>query len=228
MNANVDINTRRAAISYAAVSKPDRPIALENTRRMLALVLALWAIAVTVAASSGFLAQLYPPLIAALVVATIALPTIWYFASKNVRGVVEAIGHRRIVQFHIWRIPAALLFFYCGLQGLLPPAFWILAGIGDLIAGSLALITSFGREDHRRYVAFHRFGFADFVVAVGTGLTFTLMLDPRMGTIAHLPLALIPLFGVGISGSSHLMAFDMLRRGAGAGATVRTPHSTRL
>jgi hypothetical protein len=51
--------------------------------------------------------------------------------------------------------------------------------------------------------------------AEGTGLTFTLLLDFRMAPIATLPLALIPLFGVGISGASHLMAFDMLRRGVG-------------
>jgi hypothetical protein len=59
----------------------------------------------------------------------------------------------------------------------------------------------------------HRFGFADFVVAVGTGLAFTLLLDPRMAPITALPLALIPLFGVGISGATHIIAFDMLRRG---------------
>ena len=62
----------------------------------------------------------------------------------------------------------------------------------------------------------HRFGFVDFVIAVGTGLTFTLLLDPRMELIATLPFALIPLFGVGISGASHIVAFDMLRRQAGS------------
>jgi hypothetical protein len=66
-----------------------------------------------------------------------------------------------------------------------------------------------------RYRSFHRFGFADFVVAVGTGLTFTLLQDPLMALITTLPFALIPLFGVGISGASHLMAFDMLRRHTG-------------
>jgi hypothetical protein len=40
-------------------------------------------------------------------------------------------------------------------------------------------------------------GFLDFIVAVGTGLAATLRRDPRMGTIATFPFALIPLFGVG-------------------------------
>jgi hypothetical protein len=33
-----------------------------------------------------------------------------------------------------------------------------------------------------------------------------------MASIAAFPLALIPLFGVGVSGASHLIAFDVMRR----------------
>ena len=188
-----------------------------NLNIFLPALLAAWATAAVVAATSGALARLYPPLIAAIVAATIIMPTVWYFASAALRDTMDRFGHRRIVLFHTWRIPAALLFFWYGLQGQLPPLFWILAGIGDLIAGSYALWLSFRSESESatRYRSFHIFGFADFVVAVGTGLTYTLLLDPRMAPIATLPLALVPLFGVGISGATHLMAFDMLRRGTG-------------
>lgn len=178
-------------------------------------VLAIWLAAVVIAAATGTLAKLYMPLIAAIVAATIALPTLWYFVSSPFRAYVESIGHRRIVLFHTWRIPAALLFFWYGAQGELPPAFWILAGTGDFIAGAYALFLAIRPQNAATYLSFHRFGFADFVVAVGTGLVFTLLQDPRMALIATLPMALIPLFGVGISGASHIMAFDMLRRGAG-------------
>jgi hypothetical protein len=41
------------------------------------------------------------------------------------------------------------------------------------------------------------------------------LMDERMAAITTLPLALIPLFGVGISGATHLIAFDMLRKGRG-------------
>jgi hypothetical protein len=131
------------------------------------------------------------------------------------------IGHRRIVMMHTWRIPAALLFFYYGAQGRLPFWFWFVAGIGDLIAGVRAYLTAVGPEKLESYRSFHRFGFADFVVAVSTGLTFTLMLNPQMVTITTLPMAFVPLFGVGISGATHLMAFDMLRRGVGLNHTFR-------
>jgi hypothetical protein len=70
-------------------------------------------------------------------------------------------------------------------------------------------------ENRSRYFIFHIVGFADFVVAVGTGLTLFLLNDSRMAAIQTLPMALIPLYGVGISGASHIMAFDLLRRGSG-------------
>ena len=72
------------------------------------------------------------------------------------------------------------------------------------------------RRRRNRYWVFHLFGFADFVVAVGTGLTYFLLNDPRMSGIQTLPMALIPFYGVGISGASHIMAFDLLRRRPGS------------
>jgi hypothetical protein len=47
---------------------------------------------------------------------------------------------------------------------------------------------------------------------VGTGLTFSLLQISMMDTIATYPVALIPLFGVPISGVSHIMALELLAR----------------
>jgi hypothetical protein len=209
MTRNVDINVFGGGRA-TALAKGDFA-----TKVILTFSLATWGLAVVVLAQTRVFSRLYQPLIGAIVAATIVVPTIWYLRSLAVRRIMETVGHRRIVMFHVWRIPAALLFFWYGAQGSLPPLFWMLAGIGDLIAGLYALRLSFQPESAHGYRAFHRFGFADFVVAVGTGLTYTLLLDPRMAPIATLPLALIPLFGVGISGASHLIAFDMLRRRVG-------------
>ncbi|CCD99433.1 hypothetical protein [Bradyrhizobium sp. STM 3809] len=181
----------------------------------LAAVVAIWGAAVIAGARTGFFAGLYMPMIAVIVAATIAIPTLIYFCSPRLKAYADGIGHGPILLFHTWRIPAALAFFWYGLQGELPTAFWALAGTGDLIAGSYAAYLMLQPERSRNHLSFHMFGFADFVVAVGTGLTFTLLQDPRMALIAALPMALIPLWGVGISGVTHLVAFDMLRRGVG-------------
>ncbi len=190
-----------------------RPDRLRAVSRTLALVATLWFALVCWAAASGWLAQLWQPFIAGLVAVGILLPTLWYFASPLARIWADHVGLRAITALHVWRIPAALAFFWYGLNGQLPTLFWVLAGVGDLIAGAWALVvTARPGSSLAAYARMHRFGFADFGVAVGTGLTFTLLMDPRMAPIAALPLALIPLFGVGISGATHLMAFDMLRR----------------
>jgi hypothetical protein len=181
--------------------------------RSLSLLVFLWALAVAVAAETGVLARLWMPAIAGLVALGIALPTLWYFVTPAARAWADRLGLRAITAFHAWRVPAALLFFWYGLQGELPTTFWLLAGAGDLIAGLWAIaVTARKDSSHSAYARMHIFGFADFAVAVGTGLTFTLLLDPRMAAITTLPLALIPLFGVGLSGTTHLVAFDMLRR----------------
>jgi hypothetical protein len=88
----------------------------------------------------------------------------------------------------------------------------VLAGLGDLLAGVNAATILWRPRTQARYRQIHRFGFADFVVAVGMGLTLTLLHDPRMALLRSLPMALIPLFGVGISGATHIFAFGLLRK----------------
>ncbi len=186
---------------------------------LLLLVLLAWTGAVTLAAASGLLAALWQPAYAGLVALGILLPALAYARLPSLRALAERIGLRALTAFHIWRIPAALVFFWYGAQGQLPPLFWILAGTGDLIAGAWALaVTRRPGADRAALLRMHRFGMADFAVAVGTGLIFTLLGDPRMAPLATLPLALIPLFGVGLSGAAHLVAFDLMRRPARRGA----------
>jgi hypothetical protein len=184
---------------------------------------ALWALFVVVGAETRALAAIELPYFALLVALTIAAPTAWYFGSVRLRRYFEQVGHRRLAAFHVWRIPAALLFFWMGARGELPPLFWAIAGTGDLLAGCAAAWLVTRPADARRYWRFHLFGFADFVVAVGIGLTYTVLQDPRMAALAALPLALVPLFGVGLSGAGHLIAFDLLRRN---GRPATPPDST--
>ena len=202
---------------------PDRHRAI--TRR-LGLVALVWAGSVALAAASGALASVWLPAIAGMVAVGIALPTMAYFLAPSGRAWADQVGLRAITAFHVWRVPAALLFFWYGANGELPTPFWLLAATGDLIAGFWAF--SVVAKPHALLAEFermHRFGFADFVIAVGTGLTFTLLLDPRMANVTGLPLALIPLFGVGISGASHIVAFDMLRRQSAPATSAVTPRS---
>ena len=78
---------------------------------------------------------------------------------------------------------------------------------------ALIVVTALPRS-RGAYWAFHAIGMADFLLAVGTGLAFSLMAVPEMASIAVLPLAIIPLIGVPLSAATHVAAFDLMRRGA--------------
>ena len=176
---------------------------------------ATWLMAVIWASRSGALGELglrFMPGFALLVALGIGIPVALYFMLPAVRSAVDAVGLHRLTLMHVWRIPAALVFFYYGLRGDLPAMFWILAGVGDFLAGSYAATLLWRKPSIELYRRIHRFGFADFVIAVGTGLTFTLLQDPRMSLLTSLPMALIPLFGVGLSGASHIVALSKLAK----------------
>jgi hypothetical protein len=169
-----------------------------GTRALLA-VLAVWGLAVAVAVESGVFSAIYPRSFSPLIALGIVVPVIGYAMSRGFRAYLEIVGLRSITAFHIWRIGAALLFFWYGAHDLLPPIFVQIAGLGDLSAGLLALGVSLLPESYFRYLFFGVFGFADFVVAVGTAATMFVLNDPRMANIQTLPIALIPFYGVGIS-----------------------------
>ncbi len=195
---------------------PDR---FTIVRTVLAGVLVAWAAAVAVLAARGFFVGLPVPGMALFVLGGIVLPTIAYATIPRLRAYIDRLGLRPLTALHVWRMPAALAFFAYGAAGALPPTFWLLAGGGDLIAGLYAARALLPGADRAFYWRFHLFGFADFLVAVGTGIIYSVVLrDPRMEAIAVMPLALIPLFGVGISGASHLVAFHMLAQGKALGA----------
>lgn len=180
--------------------------------RVLLTVLIVWGLAVAAAAEAGVYRAIYPLWLAGLIALGIVAPVVVYAMSRRFRAYIETIGLRTLTAFHIWRIAAALVFFWYGAHDLLPEAFVRNAGWGDFIAGLLALGVTLLPKTRSRYLVFHLLGFADFVVAIGTGLTCFLLNDPRMSGIQTLPMALILFFGVGISGASHIMAFDLLRR----------------
>ncbi len=181
----------------------------------LLIAVVSWGALVIAASATGVLGALgqhFMPGFAILVVIGIVVPTVSYFSFPSVRHAVDAIGLRRLTLFHVWRIPAGGLFLYYASSGELPLLFGLIAGVGDVLAGlgAATLLKRQATETQLRRI--HLFGFADFITAVGTGLTFTLMNDPLMVTLTTLPMALIPLFGVGLSGASHIIVLSQLKR----------------
>ncbi|MFC5380309.1 hypothetical protein [Aquipuribacter nitratireducens] len=198
------------ATSAAPQGHPGR-VALTWTLTVLA-----WGGAVLALSVSGALARLPLTVLPLLVVLGIALPLLGVRLDPTSRRAVAEVDIAHLTWFNAWRVPAALVFFAVGARGLLPPQFVANAAWGDLVAGALApLVVLVGARLHgaarrRAYLGFHLFSFGDFVVAVGTGLAFTLLGDPLMRTLLETPMALIPLWGVPLTGAVSLLALHRL------------------
>jgi len=181
-----------------------------------AAVVTIWGALVGALSLTGGLSPIPLVVIPALVVAGIAVPLLVVSRSPEMRRIVREVDLAHLTWFNVWRVPAAIAFFAVGAQGLLPAQFVANAAWGDLIAGLLAPVVVLGaarlaaRARVRAYLAFHIFSFGDFVVAVGTGLTFTLLGDPLMRTLLDTPMALIPLWGVPITGTISILALHRL------------------
>lgn len=186
-----------------------------TSQHVLLIAVVSWGALVIAASATGVLGALgqhFMPGYAILVVIGIVVPTVSYFSLPSVRHAVDAIGLRRLTLFHVWRIPAGGLFLYYASSGELPLLFGLIAGVGDVLAGLGAATLLKRQATGTQLRRIHLFGFADFITAVGTGLTFTLLNDPLMVTLTNLPMALIPLFGVGLSGASHIIVLSQLKR----------------
>ena len=184
----------------------------KRTERSIFLALVIWAIAVTVGGMFGIFTRLPLPGIALLVVASITTLLLLYYRHPAIHQYVTSLNPRSLVVFHLWRIGAGFAFLYYGCQALLPERFVINAGYGDLAVGFLVPLILLGRQSTRKYIAFHLLGLLDFAIAVGTGLTFTVLQIPLMENIATFPIVLVPLFGVPLTGATSVMAIDMLTR----------------
>jgi hypothetical protein len=190
-------------------------ISRNNSAGMTAAsVAAVWGSLIAIASLTGLLHQVSPFAVAPAVILGIVAPTIWYFNSRELQAMVQRIGLKRMTLFHVWRIGPALLFFWYGAHGLLPKVFVERAGGGDLAVGILAPLVVGLVPWRWAYAAFHVLGLSDLLIAVGTAVALTLASPAAMQHIGDFPVALIPLFGVGITATTHMMAFDLLRRGS--------------
>lgn len=184
------------------------------TERWFVFGLSVWGVAVFSLGYYGVLAKLDTNALPVLVLTGIAIPVLVYYLNDDFRSYILSIDLKHLTIFHLWRIVAALVFFHYGSLEALPKQFVIDAGYGDLAVGLLVPIVLMLGGGERLYLAFQIFGLLDFAIAVGTGLTFNLILhDPLMSNIITFPVVLIPLYGVPVTGALSIMTLDRLLRG---------------
>lgn len=183
---------------------------IKPTEQHILIGLGIWGSTVAIAGSLNLFTLLPLPSLSILVVVSLAMLLLLYYTIPAVSTYLASLNPRHLILFHLWRIGAGITFLYYGRQSLLPPQFVINAGYGDLAVGLLVPLILIGQPSVRKYLVFHLLGQLDFAIAVGTGLTFTVLQVPLMENIATFPIVLIPLFGVPLTGASSVIAIDTL------------------
>jgi hypothetical protein len=177
-------------------------------------VLAGWFVLALAAGASGVATQLRPPKPQVLVLAlTIAL----VLAERRiawVRATVATTSLRALVALHVTRF-VGFAFLAFAAQGVLPRAWAVPAGVGDIAVAALALaLVGANRPAVGRmrtlYLAWNVLGTLDLALVV-IGAARLAMADPSsMSAMLHLPLFVVPCFLVPILLASHAWIFMRL------------------
>jgi hypothetical protein len=162
------------------------------------------------------------PYIALAIVIPIVIGALLIRGSRRVREIVDAVPQSWLVGFQFYRVVGVIfLALYAG--GLLPGAFALPAGYGDVFVGLTALpvaigYTRCGSKCDQFVALWNWFGIADLVVAVATGFLSTpspfqvLSLDAPNLLIDSFPLVMVPIYVVPLSIVLHLASLTKLRQ----------------
>ena len=214
-------------MSPATLSHPLAPAAprAAGVRLAVAATLAAWfAVIAWLGAARAFDGPPGTPPYA--IVAGVLLPLVVFFvalaASRTLRDWVLALDPRVTTVLQAWRF-AGLGFLALYANGVLPAAFALPAGLGDMAIAAAApwiLVRLLRAPDFaasRAYVAWNVLGILDLVVAVGSGGLGAILATGAAGEIttapmAHLPLVLIPVGFVPLFLMLHAAALMQARR----------------
>ena len=184
------------------------------------LVLAAWAMATAVLASSGSYQApdtRSPPPVGIQLVTALAILSACLWLSPTLRGLLR--NQKNLIRLNVWRLEGAL-FLALMFTGQVPALWAIPAGVGDVLIGAAAFPVA-ARLDapggRRRAIVFNLLGALDLVVAVGLGITVNpgpaqlFHTTPGAEMLTRFPLALVPGFLVPLAFMVHFVSLWQLR-----------------
>jgi hypothetical protein len=201
------------AVSFLTRSWPGRRLALAGLSGWLVIDIVLGAFGFFAAANGrtipGIVAGIFVPFVAGL----------WLLGRSRSLGQLAPLD--QLIGCQVYRV-AGVVFLLAWARGLLPGAFALPAGVGDVCVGAsaplVALRVARERDRWRRSaVVWNVAGMTDLVVAVTLGAltspsTFhTGALGSPGYLTSRLPLVLIPVFAVPLSALLHVVTFRRLR-----------------
>ncbi|HZZ37757.1 MAG TPA: hypothetical protein VFE06_01420 [Acidobacteriaceae bacterium] len=142
-----------------------------------------------------------PPLPLGLAALTpVVVFLVWFAGSAGFRAFVLSLSPRALTVVQSWRV-AGFAFVSLAAYGILPKAFGLPAGYGDMAIGLTAPLVALGlaSPEHRgSFLIWQALGMLDLVMAVSLG-TLGSVIDPHgipTSAMMVLPLSMIPAFAV--------------------------------
>ena len=178
----------------------------------LALRLVFWIwFGAAIAVGHFELLKRVPPFgIPAIVVGLAAVLLFAYFRLRPVRAWVDSLDLRTLVLLHAIRF-IGVYFLILYQQGILPRAFAVPAGMGDIIVASMALPVALApldlRSRERAIRIWNVVGLVDILMVIVSATRINLTAPLEMRAFTQLPLSLLPTFLVPLIIASHVVIF---------------------
>jgi len=177
-------------------------------------VLSVWFLLAVAAGATGLVARLRPPAPQALLIVLTVAVLIACVKIPTVKAWVAALPLERLVALHVTRF-VGIYFLVLYREGLLPFAFAVPGGWGDIIvaASALALLLIAQPFTARPWLIFawNTLGFFDIVFVVLTAARLASPASNSMAMLLRLPLSLLPTFLVPLILATHILIFARLR-----------------
>ncbi len=209
-----------------------------NYARIVGVILALWlAASITASALGVFASESKPSFHAPLplglaVILPIAVFLAWIGVSHGFRQFVLSVNVRTLTTIQAWRL-GGFVFLVLYAHGILPGAFALPAGWGDMAIGATAplVATYLARESRRTsFLLWQGLGMLDLVMAVSLGVLNSAPLrifgqGVTTEAMSTLPLSVIPTFAVPLLMIFHLIAIAQAWRWEAGTADAREHRS---
>jgi hypothetical protein len=182
----------------------------DPVRSRTVLVVGLgWLVVATALGAAGAVRALPPSRLPLVLFGLTAVVLVTGWRLAGFRAWLSAIDARWLVGWHLTRFVGAY-FLYLHAQGLLPYAFAVPGGWGDITVASLAailLVAGRPRDRWRRsaYIAWNVLGLADILFVVATAGWLAVADPASVAALQRLPLSLLPTFLVPLIIASHVV-----------------------
>ena len=192
---------------------------MKNYKKLTAGLIGGWFVFAVLASALGLFTNNANGIgVAVALAAGVPLVTfgIWLAVSKGFRDFALSLSPRVLTFAHSWRI-LGLVFVLLALRGILPDAFGLSAGIGDMLIGATAPLVALklATPNHRgSFISWQLLGMTDLVMAVGLGVTAPLFGSQAasISPMTALPLSLVPTFFVPLLFMIHVICIAQARR----------------